>query len=197
MRLQSCCVRCPSPDASAPPHADDARRAPTTTAGVSLGMSLTPVHWMHSTHKPDVAAPRTLLFSCIQRTEYVPVRGFTGFDSPRLHGKTLRVFGGFRRFRALGVPWGIPYSVRCVHGWRYRGGRRCGYFCSLSGRRALVSGSNGFGYPGPISGVQSRMDNVIMQRGIVRCGSQSNPRLADAVYAGICFRGGQSRRLGT
>ena len=73
-------------------------------------------------HKPDVAAPRTLLFSCIQRTEYVPVRGFTGFDSPRLHGKTLRVFGGFRRFRALGVPWGIPYFVRRVH--RVHG---CGY----------------------------------------------------------------------
>ena len=55
-------------------------------------MSLTPVHWMHSTHKPDLAALRTLLFSCIQRTEYVPVRGFTGLDSPRLHavrpGKT-------------------------------------------------------------------------------------------------------------
>ena len=155
---------------------------------------------MHSLHKPDVAAPRTLLFSCIQRTEYVPVQGFAGFDSPRLHGKTLRVFGGFRRFRALGVPWGIPYSVRREPpGARLEvsGGRRYGYFCALSGRCALVSGSNGFGYPGPISGVQSRMDNVIMQRGVMRCGSQSNPRLADAVYAGICCRGGQSRRVGT
>ncbi len=82
----------------APSHADDGRRAPTTTAGVSLGVSLTLVHWMHSMHKPDVAAPRTLLFSCIQRAEYVPVRGFTGFDSPRLHGKTLRVFWGFLSF---------------------------------------------------------------------------------------------------
>ena len=98
------------------------------------------------------------------------------------------------------VPWGIPYSVRREPpGARLEvsGGRRYGYFCALSGRCALVSGSNGFGYPGPISGVQSRMDNVIMQRGVMRCGSQSNPRLADAVYAGICFRGEQSRRLGT
>ena len=141
MRLQSCCVRCPSPDASAPPHADDARRAPTT--GVSLGVSLTPVHWMHSMHKPDVAAPRTLLFPCIQRTEYVPVRGFTDFNSPRLHGKTLRFSGGFACFRALGVPWvSLTPCVVCtgctVGG--IGGGRRCGYFCALSGRCALVSG---------------------------------------------------------
>ncbi len=62
---------------------------------MSLGMSLTPVHWMHAMHKPDIAALRTLLFPCIQRTEYVPVQGFTGFDSPRLHRQDPQSFWGF------------------------------------------------------------------------------------------------------
>ena len=52
------------------------------------------------------------------------------------------------------------------------GGGRCGYFCALSGRCALVSGVKWVRVSRADSGVQSRMDNVIMQRGIMRCGSQ-------------------------
>ncbi len=39
-------------------------------------------------------------------------------------------------------------------------------------------------------GCVPRMDNVITQRGIMRRGSQSTARLAEAVSGGICFRRG-------